>query len=183
MPSTDRRAALLSVGDPYYRHDAAVIVAEKSAIVQPAALAGRSVCVVGGGLAERWLAGTLDLVGGQTTVPPAGARVITRVSADACAAAVQDETADAFVADWVFDLPSVPAGLRQLPDAPFVSDVAPAVDPGQPGGETLLAAVDRAIAALRADGTLRSLSERRFGGADVTATEVPERMTIPVRRN
>jgi ABC-type amino acid transport substrate-binding protein len=47
------------------------------------------------------------------------------------------------------------------------------VSADEPDAETLIAAANEALAALRADGTLATLSARRFGGVDlsVPATE------------
>jgi ABC-type amino acid transport substrate-binding protein len=109
----------------------------------------------------------LHLVGGIAAASPRGASV-TVDTRDECLAAVRSGRADAFVADWRFDLGALPADLRALADAPFVGVAGPAVDPSRPGSATLLAAVDAAIDGMRSDGSLRALAMRRFGGADLS---------------
>ncbi len=165
--STDRRAEVLHVGAPYYTRSAGAVVADGSTVGRLADLAGAPVCVVRGGLAERWTAGTLDLVDGVAVAPPPGLRIIAAETVDACLAAVNDGSAASFIADWAEDVP-VSAGSSVLADIPFTGAAGTAVDPAQAGSGNLLAEVDRIVAELRDDGTLRGLSERRFGGRDLT---------------
>ena len=182
--STDQRAELLQVGAPYYMRSAAIFVPAGSSIARPADLAGRAVCVVGGGLAERWLRATLDLVGGRLEPSPAGVAITTAGTAADCMAAVGRGDVAAFVADWGYEVPSVPAGLTQLADAPFLGPAAPAVDRDRPGADRLLVEVDRIVGDLRADGTLRGLSERRIrrSGSHLAAaalSEMESRRVVP----
>ena len=166
--STNRRAATLLVGSPYYARSAALVVTDGSSIRDLAGLAGARVCTVRGSLAERWADGTLDLAGTTAAAVPAQLQTVSADSSSACLAAVGDGSATAFVADWVEEVNPSRAGLTTLAQVPFTGIVAPAADPAIPGSDALLAEVDRVVAALRADGTLRSLSERRFGGRDLT---------------
>ena len=166
--STERRAAGLGVGERYYTRTAAVVVPDGSLITRLTDLAGATVCTVDGSLAERWVTGSLDLVGGVTAVPAAGIKPIVRTSPDACLAALADQSAAAYAADWTMDVEPPASGLTVLAEAPFAGAANVAVDPGRPGSPTFLAEIDRIVAAMRADGTLRALSERRFGGRDLT---------------
>jgi len=171
--STAHRGALLSVGAGYYARAAAVMVVDGSPIHGLVDLTGQPACIVSGGIAERWLDGTLDLVGGQDRQAPSGVRIVSRQSLADCIGAVRDGTAAAFIADWRFDLPSVPAGLHALGEVSFIGVAATAVDPERAGSARLLAGIDRVVAELHADGTLRSLSELRFGGQDLTTLPQP----------
>ena len=166
--STAQRAAGLDVGERYYTRTAAVVVPDGSPITRLSDLAGATVCTVDGSLAQRWLAGSLDLVGGTATVPPAGAKAVVRTSPDECTAAVTDGSAVAYVADWTIDVETPGAGLSVLAEAPFAGAASVAVDRGRPGSPEFLTEIDRIVAAMRSDGTLRTLSERRFGGRDLT---------------
>ena len=166
--STARRATALEVGEPYYVRTAAVVVPDGSSAASLADLAGAAVCTVRGSLAERWVAGSLDLVNGTAAVPPPRIRPVSRDTADACLAALGDGSAMAYIADWTMDVDPPGAGLVRLSDVPFTGAAGPAVDRGEPGSDTLLAEVDRIVASLRGDGTLRGLAERRFGGRDLT---------------
>jgi len=166
--STPDRATRLGVGRGYYTRPATVIAGAGSPIRGLADLSGKTVCATTGSLALAWLEGTLDLSGGSISRPPAGARVLTLASADDCIAAVRAGTAAAFVADWVLDVEPA-SGLSRVDGVPFAGVAAPAIDRDRQGSDRLLVAVDDALSGLRADGTLRSLSERRFGGQDLTA--------------
>ena len=165
--STAQRAAALDVGDGYYARAGAVVVPADSPIQAPADLAGTSVCVVRGGLAERWLAGALELVDGTVTATPTVTTVPSEDPA-ACLASLRAGTVDAYVTDWRYDVPSVTADLRILDAAPFVGVAGAAVDAARPDSDTLLSEIDRVIAGMRADGTLAGLSQRRFAGQDLT---------------
>jgi ABC-type amino acid transport substrate-binding protein len=172
VASTARRAATLSLGGGYYRRDAAIVVADGFGLTTIAALSERSVCVVPGGLAERWLAGALDLVGGSAEPAPRSVTVLTRFDAAGCLAAVGDGSAAAYVADWRFDIAAVPAGLTEIGTPPFVAIAAVAADPARAEHDAILAEIDRAVADLRADGTIRALAQQRFGGVDLTILPV-----------
>ena len=141
---------------------------EGSPISRLSDLAGAVVCLVDGGLAKRWIDGSLDLVDGTAADPPTGARPVVRPSAAACTAAVAEGTAAAYVADWAMDVEPPDAGFTILAEAPFAGAASVAVDRGRPGSAGLLSEIDRIVAAMRSDGTLRGLSERRFGGRDLT---------------
>jgi ABC-type amino acid transport substrate-binding protein len=166
--STAGRAAGLDVGERYYTRTGAVVVPEGSPISRLSDLAGATVCTVDGGLAQRWIDRSLDLVDGTAADPPAGSRAVVRTSADACIAAVAEGTAAAYVADWAMDVEPPGAGFTILAEAPFAGAASIAVDRGRPGSAELRSEIDRIVAAMRSDGTLRALSERRFGGRDLT---------------
>ena len=162
------RTGSLHLGGPYYWRSAAVVGTAGSRISASSDLDGKSLCVVSGSLAERWLAGTLQLPAGAAARPPAAASAVARPDAASCVAAVRDGSVTAYVADWGFGVGTPGPGLELSPLVPFSAGVVTAVDPSNPDGKQVLAAIDRAIGELRADGTLQRLSERRFGGVDMT---------------
>ncbi len=166
--STARRAAGLDIGERYYTRTGAVVVPEGSPITRLTDLAGEAVCTLDGSLSQRWVAGNLDLKEGSAAVPPIGAQPVLRTSPDECLAAVADGSAAAYVADWAMDVEPPAAGSAILAEAPFSGAAGIAVDRERPGSVELLAEIDRIVAAMRSDGTLRTLSERRFGGRDLT---------------
>jgi polar amino acid transport system substrate-binding protein len=165
--ATGGRARQLLLGQGYYAKPATVVVTQDSPVTSLADLSGRRICVVPGSFGERWVSGTLDLIGGVTEPPPPGA---TAISTDAAGAidSLGAGDCDAFVADWAYELGATPAGFRALAEAPFTGIAAPAVDPTRPGSDRLLVEVDRLVDEMRGDGTLGGLSQRRFG-TDVTA--------------
>lgn len=160
------RGAHLAVGTGYYTRSATVFVTPSSTIHVLTDLDTARLCVVEGSDAQRWALGTLRLVGGTMAASPRAPRLSSAPTADACVAAVHDGSADTFVGDPIVD--TGVGGLTVLAESPFSGVAAPAVDLSRPGSAPLLAAVDRVVADLRADGTLRTLSERRFGGQDLT---------------
>jgi polar amino acid transport system substrate-binding protein len=160
--ATGRRRGVLLLGTGYYAQASVVLVAEGSNIRRIADLDGKRLCVLAGSLAARWVAGDLDLIGGRAERPPGGAVAVTD-STDGCLAGVGAGVLDAFIGDWDYVLGASPAGLVALADSPFVGVAAPAVDPERPGSERLLEEIDRLLTEMRADGTLRDLSLRRFG--------------------
>jgi ABC-type amino acid transport substrate-binding protein len=166
--TTADQTAALALGAPYYWRSAAIVGAAGSGIAASSDLDGKPLCVISGSLAARWLAGTLQLPAGAVARPPAAASAVARPDAASCLAAVHDGSATAYVADWGFEVGTPGPGLEPSALVPFSAGVATAVDPSNPDGQRVLAAVDRAIGELRADGTLQRLSERRFGGVDMT---------------
>jgi polar amino acid transport system substrate-binding protein len=166
--STARRAAGLDVGGRYYTRTGAIVVPKGSPISRPTDLSESSVCIVDGSLAQRWVAGSLDLVDGTAAEPPTGVKPVVRTSQDKCIAAVADGSAAAYVSDWTMDVEPPDAGFAILAEAPFAGAASVAVDRGRAGSSQFLAEIDRIVAAMQSDGTLRTLSERRFGGRDLT---------------
>lgn len=167
--STPERAARLHVGGPYYVRPGAVVVRGDLPATHLTDLDGSALCVVAGSLANRWLDGNLTLIDGTVAPPPANVTITTAVDADACQAMLDEGGVAGYVADFGPDVDLGGTGARRvLDEEPFRSSAAPAVDPARPGSTVLLDEVDRIVAGLRADGTLRELSERRFGGQDLS---------------
>ena len=159
-----------SVG--YYTRAGAVVVPVGSEITKLSDITGRRVCVVQDGPADRWLDGTLRLTGGSAAPAPTPSTLVREPDLDGCLRSLAGGVADAVIADWIMDVPSS-AGLIILPDRPFAGVAAPLVDGGRAGARDFLAELGGAVAELRADGTLRELSERRFGGSDLSVPPAP----------
>lgn len=152
---------------PYYRWTHRLVVPAASAASSIADLAGGPICAVAGDPTETWLRGGY----GGASASPAATSIVTRATDADCLAALTAGDAIGAVTAHLSDADiSVIGEFRVIggPDAePRSVVVRRPADPGADPGD-LLAAVDDAIGAMRADGTLTQLSERRFGGADLT---------------
>jgi ABC-type amino acid transport substrate-binding protein len=71
--TTPDLSASLRLGGPYYWRSAAIVGPAGSRLAAASDLDVKSLCVVSGSLAERWLAGTLRLPAGAVARPPAAA--------------------------------------------------------------------------------------------------------------
>lgn len=130
-------------------------------------VAAGPICAVAGDPSEEWLRGGY----GGAKSSPAAMSVITRQTDADCLSALASGDAVAAVTAWLSDADlHVLADLRVIggPDAELRTVVvhrssATAADPND-----LLSAVDDALVSMRTDGTLKRLSQSRFGGADLT---------------
>jgi ABC-type amino acid transport substrate-binding protein len=166
VPRVPGHSPNLAFGAAYAWWPAYVVVRDP-AISAIAGLAGASACVARGSVPLDWLRGTLDpasVPAAQT--PPAGATIGTRPTEADCLAAgdwgftVTDRTLVATIA--------AQSDLHMLDAPAFIEPVAIAVDPAGPAADSFTTALDGAIAALRADGTLASISQQQLGGTDLT---------------
>ena len=174
LVATDSRAAALAFSQPYAWEPITFATASATG-VSPDDLTGRTVCAEEGSLADAWFqgfVGLIDATGGQA-VPPQIGSLVTAGSDDECLAAILDGSVDG----WASGAPAIATAVEDgaavlVATAPAGwAPVAAAVDPATPGHETLLAAVDAAIAELRDDGTLADLSQRALG---IDAASPPE---------
>jgi ABC-type amino acid transport substrate-binding protein len=167
--TTPERVSVLRAGRPYATHVGAILVGGSSGVSRLEDLARATVCVPSdGGLAARWLEGTLALVDGMVAPVPDEIQIVTEPDLRGCTERVRERSADALVADWELDVEPVPSGLRRVGAVPFAGVVSPVTAGSPEGDDRLLEAVDRALGRLRDEGTLRELSQRRFGGRDLT---------------
>jgi ABC-type amino acid transport substrate-binding protein len=124
---------------------------------------------VDGSLAADWVANRLRLgPDAVVTVAPPDIDAVTGASLEACAQRVREGGADAVAVDWSYDALTPPAGLAVSDIVPFTLASTAAVDTARPQASMLRAAVDAVLDDMRADGTLRRLSEHRFAGNDFT---------------
>lgn len=170
--ATDGPRGDLLAGRGYYTRAGSVVVAAGSDIATLSQLGGRRVCVVEDGLAARWMNGSLRLSGGIMAPVPRPSELVHEQNIDGCIESLTQGIIDAAVVDWVLEGPSSPE-LRTLPDVPFAGVASPLVDGSRSGASDFVDELDRAVEELRANGTLRQLSERRFGGSDLSVPPTP----------
>jgi ABC-type amino acid transport substrate-binding protein len=130
-------------------------------------VAAGPICAVADDASMDWLLGGY----GAAASTAATSSVITRPSDADCLNAIDTGDAVAFLTARLSDAElQVLADIRVIggPDA----EPRPVLVRRRTGSEAdpadLLAALDGALAAMRADGTLTRLSQSRFGGADLT---------------
>ncbi len=151
---------------PYAIVRAAVAVRPEDAAVTPGDLAGESLCVVSGSVAEAWLNGQLGAGESGPPPPPARSVAVTRATLQECLTAVADAGLRAVVADRRSDLGG--SGLRLLVSPPFENRLIAVVDGSTDGAGSLVSRLNQVFAEMAADGTLREYGQRRFAGEDVT---------------
>lgn len=170
---TSAELARLDATNPYYAWPVYLVVESASSIGSTADLAGQRVCVVTGSAGADWLAGGSGVQTlGAVTSPPAAAVAVERPTDGDCLTLLGSGEAAAAVSASLSptDFAARPS-IRPLGE-PVLLEVRRVVVPHGPGSANLIAALDRALDDLRADGSLADLSRRRFGGSDVT-TPVP----------
>jgi L-cystine transport system substrate-binding protein len=153
------------VSSPYYRWPHRLVVADTSAATGPADLANEPVCAVAGDAGEAWLRGQ----SGGVVASPITTRIVTRASDDDCLAALAAGDVAAVVTARLSDADlKVRSGIRVIGGAD-PEPRAMVVRVAQAGGPEVISAIEEALSQMRADGTLRRLSQNRFGGADLSA--------------
>jgi cystine transport system substrate-binding protein len=166
VPSWTLDQGAFSLSTPYYWWPHRVLVRDDASITTVGGLVDHPVCAVVGDPTVGWLGGSYG--GNESTPGPAITTLVVTRSSDAdCLAALDAGVVDAVVTAHLSDADIASrAGVRLLAGGPGPE---PRVVIVHRSSETsTLDAVDRALAALRADGTLASLSQNRFGGADLT---------------
>lgn len=171
FPSTDPGDATGAFvdGPAYYAWPSWLVVPADAAASSIDDLAGQFVCVSGsaGGV---WLTGS-PVPHARALTPPEVTSALLHPDDAACFAAVAAGEAAAAVTSTTLDTELVTAGVRTLLAEPvIVQDRLVLVRDLGPGGDasSLEAAVDAAVADLRASGELPELSRRAFGGRDLT---------------
>lgn len=175
MTVTTNRQQALHFGTPYYYAPAQYAAATDSGITSWADLEGQTICVGTATTYEEWImGGDLGLPEeSYYTAPPAEFELVTLPTDQECAqsiAAGRPEFAVYLTSGTVVDsnisdgLPVVKVGT-----AAYSENLAPAIDKSSSfDTATFLSAVNAAIDAMRADGTLTTLSNQWFG-VDLTA--------------
>ncbi|MFL5674022.1 MAG: substrate-binding periplasmic protein, partial [Chloroflexota bacterium] len=152
---------------PYYRWPHLLVVPSGSAANTVQDVAAGPICAISGDAGESWLRGSY----GGASARPLVTTVITRATDADCLTAISSGAAVAAITAHLSD-----ADLQVRSDVRVIGGPAPEpraviVSRQQGSGADptdLLHAIDDALAAMRADGTLTRLSQRRFGGADLT---------------
>ena len=173
MTITTPREQVLAFSKPYYYTPAQMAASTASGITTLDGLAGKTICVGEATTYYDWMNGTLDLgTYTPTAKPPAGSKVTTlstdRLCAETWKAGRKDfegwlssiTTVDQAVADG---LPLVKVG-----DPVFSEPLGVAFDKSGPDPTDMVERVNGILDEMRADGTLKALSEKWFA-ADLTA--------------
>lgn len=152
----------LEFSTPYYFRPAMVTLVRSSGVVSLDGLAGGTVCALEDSPGAQWLAGTLGIASATTVARPPANVTVRSVSSDSqCTAAhVGDIAWDAYVSDQPGPAPG--STYLRLPTPVFTEQLAFALD-GKASDPALLARLDRIVADMRADGTLRRISVADFG--------------------
>ena len=168
MTITTDRQKVLDFTDPYYFTPAQMAARTDTGITTLDGLAGKVICVGLGTTYQQWLDGTLDFgTESPQTAPPAGATATTESTDRLCAEAWQAGRKDAdgwlssstTVQDAIDDgLPVVVVG-----DPVFYEPLAVAFDKSGPDASDMVTRVNAILADMRADGTLKAMSEKWFG--------------------
>jgi polar amino acid transport system substrate-binding protein len=158
---------------PYYAPTAVVGVAADSTFTSIADLAGQPVCVATATTYLDWVNGVLDLNPDDIYAqPPEGIQVVELPTDQECPQAIAAGRTEfqAYVTSKTVVDSNIAAGLpvRQLGDAVFKEPDAIAIDKNSSfDTAAFVTAVDDAVKAMHADGTLSQLSIQWLGG-DVT---------------
>jgi polar amino acid transport system substrate-binding protein len=168
MTITSPRQEVLDFSDPYYYTPAQMAVQADSGITTLDALAGKTICVGNATTYLDWLNGTLDFgTESPQTSPPEGATATTLDTDRLCAEAWRAGRTD-FDA-WLSSSTTVQAAIDDgLPvvavgDPVFFEPLAVAFDKGGPDPSDMVTRVNEILAEMRADGTLKAMSDKWFG--------------------
>jgi polar amino acid transport system substrate-binding protein len=175
LPSSAVEPGAFATTTAYYDWPVRLLVPAGSTAAGPADLSGTTICVVSGSGGEAWLDGQFR--GTSVTsvaVPPTTSAVHRLATDEACAADVTAGASAALVtAGWSdADLVTRPA-LKRV-GGPIFTEARPVITvSGQRDPASLIAEIDRILAAMRGDGTLADFSRSRFGGVDLTEPPTP----------
>jgi polar amino acid transport system substrate-binding protein len=172
MTITIPRQAVLDFSPPYYYTPAQMSATTKSGITTLDGLAGQTVCVGSATTYQDWLEGKLQSVSlGPVATPPAGVKVQTLDTDQACAQAIAAGRQDAqgfLSASTVIDsaitnkTPIIKVGAPV-----YVEQLAVSVDKSGLPDTDFMVALDKIIKDMHADGTLSAMSQKWFK-ADLT---------------
>jgi len=175
MTVTTEREKVLDFSDPYYYTPAQMTASKASGITTLDGLAGKTVCVGQSTTYLDWLNGTkLDFGSlSPTTTPPAGVKVTTQTTDAECPQlwAAGRNDFEGFLSSSTTVDAAIKAGmpLVKVGDPVYAEPLAVAIDKAGPADADFVAAVDRIVKDMHADGTLKGFSEKWFG-LDLTQT-------------
>jgi polar amino acid transport system substrate-binding protein len=166
MTITSPREEVIDFTQPYYYTPAQMAVRSDSDISTLDGLAGKVICVGKGTTYLEWLEGSLDF-GSESpqTQPPAGATATTLKTDRDCAVAWQARhDFDGWLSSSTTVEQAIADGLpvKKLGEPVFYEPLAVAFDKSAPQHAALVAAVDKIIGDMHADGTLSALSMKWF---------------------
>ena len=168
MTITSPRQKILDFTQPYYYTPAQMTARTGSGITSLDGLAGKVICVGATTTYLDWLNGTLDFgTDSPKTTPPAGVKATTLPTDHKCAEAWKAGRKD--FEGWLSSSTTVDGAIAdKLPvtkvgDPVFYEPLAVAIDKSGPPDAEFLAAVDKIVGDMHADGTLTALSMKWFG--------------------
>lgn len=169
MTVTTEREKVLDFSDPYYYTPAQMTASKASGITTMDGLAGKTVCVGQSTTYLDWLNGTkLDFGSlSPTTTPPAGVKVTTQTTDAECPQlwAAGRNDFEGFLSSSTTVDAAIKAGmpLVKVGDPVYAEPLAVAIDKAGPADADFVAAVDKIVKEMHADGTLKGFSEKWFG--------------------
>ena len=168
MTITTPRQDVLAFSDPYYFTPAQMAASVESGITTLDGLAGAVVCVGEATTYYDWMQGTLDLGSyTPTNTPPSGSTATTLTTDRLCAETWKAGRTD--FAGWLSSSTTVDQAvadglpLVKLGDPVFYEPLGVAFDKSGPDPTGMVERVNQILADMRADGTLKALSEKWFG--------------------
>lgn len=171
---TEERKTVLNFTQPYYFTPAQLSVNSDSDIASVEELAGQVVCVGESTTYLFWIEGTLSLPpeAGDIAEVPEGMTATSLPTDIDCAEAWRSGRTD--FQGWLTALPTAQGAIDEnypvklVGDPVFYEPLAVAFDLAVEDGDSLVQRVDEIIGEMHADGTLTELSERWYGGQDLT---------------
>ena len=168
MTITTPREKVLAFSKPYYYTPAQMAASKASGITTLDGLAGKTICAGAATTYYDWLTGALDL-GSYTPKegPPAGSKATTLDTDRLCAETMKAGRTD--FEGWLSSSTTVDQAIKDgLPlitvgDPVYYEPLGVAFDKSGPDPTSMVAKVNEALDGMRADGTLKALSEKWFG--------------------
>jgi polar amino acid transport system substrate-binding protein len=169
-----RKNDIFDMTQPYYYTPAQMSVIADSGITSLDGLAGKVICTGENTTYWQWIQGTLTLGDGSALAPvPEGATATTFATDQDCAQSAQSGRRDfeGFLTSSTTLKAAIDAGAPLTPvgDPVYFEPLAIAIDKASPPHAELVAAIDKIIGEMHADGTLTALSEKWFDGLDLTS--------------
>ena len=168
MTITTPREEVLAFSDPYYYTPAQMAASTESGITTLEGLAGKTICTGEATTYYDWLSGTLDL-GSYTpaTKPPEGSTATTLTTDRLCAETWKAGRRD--FEGWLSSSTTVEQAIEEgLPlvevgEPVYYEPLGVAFDKSGPDPTDMVERVNAVLEEMRADGTLKALSEKWFG--------------------
>jgi polar amino acid transport system substrate-binding protein len=168
MTITTPREEVLAFSNPYYYTPAQMAASTASGITTLEGLAGKTICVGEATTYFEWLTGTLDLGSYTPTAgPPEGSQATTLSTDRLCADTWKAGRTD--FEGWLTSSTTIQSAIDEgLPlvevgDPVFYEPLGVAFDKSGPDPASMVEKVNKILDEMRADGTLKALSEKWFG--------------------
>jgi len=172
MTITTPRQKVLDFSPPYYYTPAQMAATTKSGITTIDGLANKTVCVGTATTYQDWLEGKFQSVSlGPVATPPAGVKVQTLDTDQACSQAIaagrQDAQGMLSSATVIDSAIAAKTPIVKVGTPVFVEQLAVSVDKSGPNNADFMPLLKKIIEDMHADGTLSTLSNKWFK-ADLT---------------